>query len=80
VNQNDLVVKDMVIAGVSGADWGTRGFLAACRASTGERVWRFWTVPGKGEPGSETWKGKDPEFGGGSTWLTGSYDSETDTL
>jgi PQQ-dependent dehydrogenase (methanol/ethanol family) len=75
-----LVVKDMVIAGVSGGDWGIRGFLAAYKASTGERVWRFWTVPSKGEPGSETWKGKEPLFGGGSTWLTGSYDSETDTL
>jgi PQQ-dependent dehydrogenase (methanol/ethanol family) len=75
-----LVVKDMVVAGVSGADWGIRGFLAAYKASTGERVWRFWTVPAKGEPGYETWKGKDPEFGGGATWLTGSYDSETDTL
>jgi PQQ-dependent dehydrogenase (methanol/ethanol family) len=69
-----------VIAGVSGGDWGIRGFLAAYNASTGERVWRFWTVPSKGEPGYETWKGKDPAFGGGSTWLTGSYDSETDTL
>ncbi len=75
-----LVVKDLVIAGVSGGDWGIRGFLAAYKASTGDRVWRFWTVPRNGEPGSETWKGKDPEFGGGSTWLTGSYDSETDTL
>ncbi len=75
-----LVVKDMVIAGVSGADWGVRGFLAAYRASTGERVWRFWTIPGKGEPGYDTWKGKEPLYGGGSTWVTGSYDPETDTL
>jgi PQQ-dependent dehydrogenase (methanol/ethanol family) len=75
-----LVVKDMVVAGVSGADWGIRGLLAAFRASTGERAWRFWTIPGKGEPGYETWKGKHPEFGGGATWLTGSYDPETDTL
>ncbi len=75
-----LVVKDMVVAGVSGGDWGIRGFLAAYKASTGERVWRFWTVPDKGAPGSETWQGKYPELGGGSTWLTGSYDSETDTL
>ena len=75
-----LVVKDMVVAGVSGGDWGIRGFLAAYKASTGERAWRFWTVPGKGEPGYETWKGKHPELGGGSTWLTGSYDSETDTI
>jgi PQQ-dependent dehydrogenase (methanol/ethanol family) len=75
-----LVVKDMVIAGVSGGDWGIRGFVAAYKASTGERVWRFWTVPDKGAAGSETWKGKYPALGGGSTWLTGSYDSETDTI
>ena len=75
-----LVVKDLVVAGVSGGDWGIRGFLAAYNANTGERAWRFWTIPAKGEPGYETWKGKDPQFGGGSTWLTGSYDTETDTL
>jgi len=75
-----LIVKDMVIAGVSGGDWGIRGFIAAYKANTGERVWRFWTVPAKGEPGIETWKGAEPKVGGGSTWLTGSYDPETDTL
>jgi PQQ-dependent dehydrogenase (methanol/ethanol family) len=75
-----LVVKDLVVAGVSGGDWGIRGFLAAYKADTGERAWRFWTIPAKGEAGYETWKGKDPQFGGGSTWLTGSYDTETDTL
>jgi PQQ-dependent dehydrogenase (methanol/ethanol family) len=75
-----LIVKDMVVAGVSGSDWGIRGFVAAYKASTGERVWRFWTIPAKGEPGIETWKGKEPTFGGGGTWSTGSYDSETDTL
>jgi len=75
-----LVVKDLVIAGVSGGDWGIRGFVDAYKASTGERAWRFWTIPGKGEPGYETWRGKEPAFGGGSTWLTGSYDPETDTL
>ncbi len=75
-----LIVKDMVVAGVSGGDWGLRGFIAAYKASTGERVWRFWTIPGKGEPGYDTWKGKHPEFGGGSTWLTGTYDPEADTL
>ncbi len=75
-----LAVKDMIIAGVSGADWGIRGFVDAYKASTGERLWRFWTIPGKGEPGSETWKGKEPVVGGGSTWLTGTYDPATDTL
>ena len=53
-----LIVKDMVIAGVSGGDWGIRGFLAAYKATTGERVWRHWTIPSKGDPGFETWKGR----------------------
>jgi PQQ-dependent dehydrogenase (methanol/ethanol family) len=75
-----LVVKDMVVAGVSGGDWGLRGFLSAYKADTGERAWRFFTVPAKGEPGIETWEGPEPKLGGGSTWVTGSYDSETDTL
>ena len=75
-----LVVKDLVIAGVSGADWGIRGFLSAYKADTGERAWRFWTIPAKGDPGYDTWQGADPKYGGGSTWVTGSYDPETDTL
>jgi PQQ-dependent dehydrogenase (methanol/ethanol family) len=75
-----LVVGDLVIAGVSGADEGIRGFLAAYNATTGERAWRFWTVPQPGERGSETWKGTGAELGGGSTWLTGSYDAETGVL
>ncbi len=75
-----LVVKDMVLAGVAGGDWGIRGFVAAYKASTGERVWRHWTVPAEGEPGIETWKGNGYKLGGGSTWLTGSYDASTDTI
>ena len=75
-----LVVKDMVLGGVAGGDWGVRGFVAAYKASTGERVWRRWTIPGKGEPEAETWGGSPPETGGASTWITGSYDPETDTL
>ena len=75
-----LIVKDMVIAGVSGGDWGIRGFIDAYKADTGERVWRRWTVPAKGDPGIETWKGTAVTYGGASTWLTGSFDPETDTL
>ncbi len=75
-----LVVNGNVIAGVAGADQGIRGFVAAFSANTGELVWRHWTVPARGEPGSETWLGKEPLTGGGSTWLTGSYDRSTDTL
>jgi PQQ-dependent dehydrogenase (methanol/ethanol family) len=75
-----LVVKDMVIVGVSGGDWGIRGFLSAYKAATGERIWRHWTIPAKGDPGFDTWKGTAVTTGGGATWQTGSYDPETDTL
>jgi PQQ-dependent dehydrogenase (methanol/ethanol family) len=74
-----LVVGDLVVAGVSGGDEGIRGFVAAYKASTGERAWQFWTVPRPGEAGSETWKGNGNPLGG-STWLTGSYDAETGVL
>jgi PQQ-dependent dehydrogenase (methanol/ethanol family) len=75
-----LVVGDLVITGVAGADNGIRGFIAAYKASTGKLAWRFWTVPRPGEPGFDTWKGNAFELGGGSTWLTGSYDPETKLL
>ena len=75
-----LVVNDLVISGVSGGDEGIRGFLDAYKASTGERVWRFWTVPAPGEPGSETWGGRAWEHGCAATWLTGTYDPETRLL
>ncbi len=75
-----LVVGDTVIAGVAGADEGIRGFIACYQAQTGELLWRHWTVPRKGERGSDTWQGSEPLRGGGSTWVTGSYDQSTDTL
>ena len=75
-----LVVNDLVIAGVSGGDEGNRGFLDAYKASTGERAWRFWTVPARGEPGSETWVGKALEHGCAATWLTGTYDPDARLL
>jgi PQQ-dependent dehydrogenase (methanol/ethanol family) len=75
-----LIVKDTVIVGVSGADEGIRGLIACFYADTGRLVWRKWTVPHRGEPGSETWKGPEPTLGGGSSWLTGSYDAEADML
>jgi PQQ-dependent dehydrogenase (methanol/ethanol family) len=74
-----LIAGDLVIAGVSGGDEDIRGFVAAYDATTGERAWRFWTVPKAGEPLSETWKGAaDPR--GGASWSTGSYDAKTGTL
>lgn len=78
--QAPLVVGDLVISGVSGGDEGVRGFLSAYKASTGERVWRFWTVPAPGEPGSETWIGSSIHHPGSSTWMTGTYDPESGLL
>jgi PQQ-dependent dehydrogenase (methanol/ethanol family) len=75
-----LIVNDTIVAGVAGADEGIRGFVAAFKPDDGALVWRHWTVPRQGEPGIETWQGKEPLTGGGSTWLTGSYDPSTDTL
>jgi len=77
-----LVVNDLVVAGVSGGDSGMRGYLDAYKAATGERAWRFWTVPLPGEPGSETWQGSAlARFGGGAaTWMTGTFDPETNTI
>jgi alcohol dehydrogenase (cytochrome c) len=75
-----LVVKDKVIVGIAGAEGGIRGFLDAYDARTGQRAWRLWTVPAPGEPGSETWAGDAWRNGGGSTWLTGSYDPELNLL
>ena len=75
-----LIVDNMVIVGVTGADHGIRGFVAAFRPEDGALIWRRWTIPKAGEPGIETWIGKEPVDGGGSTWLTGSYDPSSDTL
>lgn len=76
-----LVVNDLVITGVSGGDEGVRGFLDAYKASTGERVWRFWTIPSPGEPGSETWESAAAmEHGCAATWLTGTYDPDAGLL
>jgi alcohol dehydrogenase (cytochrome c) len=75
-----LIVNDLVITGITGGDGPMPGYLDAYKATTGERAWRFWTIPQPGEPGSETWVGNAMATGGGATWVTGSYDGETNTL
>ena len=73
-----LVVKDKIVTGVAGGEYGIRGFIAAYDANTGEEAWRFYTIPGPGEPGHETWEGDSDAWrhGGASVWVTGSYDPE----
>ena len=72
-----LVVKDKVIVGTAGGEYGIRGFLAAFDARTGKEVWRFNNIPGPGEPGHDTWTNGDAwEHGGASVWVTGSYDPD----
>jgi alcohol dehydrogenase (cytochrome c) len=72
-----LIVKDKVIVGPSGGEYGIRGFIAAFDAATGKEVWRFNTIPGPGEPGHETWTDAAQtawKTGGGPAWVTGTYD------
>jgi alcohol dehydrogenase (cytochrome c) len=73
-------VKDKVIVGVAGGEYGIRGYIDAYDVKTGERKWRRHTTPGEGEKGVETWAGDSWKYGGGPTWITGSYDPEQDTL
>jgi alcohol dehydrogenase (cytochrome c) len=75
-----LVAGDLVVSGVSGGEHGANGFVAALDQETGRERWRFWSVPRPGEPGSETWLGKDIEHGGAPTWFTGSYDPVLDIV
>jgi alcohol dehydrogenase (cytochrome c) len=75
-----LPAGDLLIAGVAGGEHGANGFLAALDQATGREVWRFATVPARGQPGSETWQGKDIDHGGAPTWFTGSYDPQLDLV
>jgi alcohol dehydrogenase (cytochrome c) len=75
-----LVVKDKVIVGTAGGEYGIRGFLAAYNATTGREAWRFYATAGPGDPNQKTWPGDTWKTGGGSIWLTGSYDPELDLI
>lgn len=75
-----LVVGDLVIAGIAGAEYGVRGYLSAFDAKTGKPAWKTYTVPAPGEPGGDSWPGDTYQHGGATTWQTGAYDAETKTL
>lgn len=75
-----LVVKDKIVTGISGGEFGVRAYLDAYDPATGHRLWRWYTIPSKGEFGNDTWEGDSWKHGGAPTWLTGSYDAESNTL
>jgi PQQ-dependent dehydrogenase (methanol/ethanol family) len=75
-----LVVRDKVITGFGGGEYGVRGSLQAFDINSGKQIWQTFTVPAPGEPGSETWKGDTGLHGGGAPWLVGSYDPKSDTV
>jgi len=81
INGAPFIVKDKVIVGGTGGDSAHRGYISAFNAKTGRLAWRFYTIPGPGEPGHETWPDTDMwKYGGGSTWLTGSYDPQLNLI
>jgi len=76
-----LIVRNKVIVGVSGGEYGIRGFIDAYDAETGKRAWRFYTVPAPGEPGGDSWpSGDSAARGGAPAWVTGTYDPQLDLL
>jgi alcohol dehydrogenase (cytochrome c) len=72
-----LIVKGKVMVGASGGEYGVRGFIAAYDPDSGEKLWQTFTVPAPDEPGGDTWPPEKYEHGGGSIWITGSYDKDT---
>jgi alcohol dehydrogenase (cytochrome c) len=75
-----LALRDKVVVGVGGGEFGVRGFLDAYQATTGKRAWRFWTVAGPGDPGRPSWPGDTWKTGGATTWVTGAYDPALNLL
>ena len=75
-----LIVKDKVVTGIAGGEFGIRGFIDAYNAETGELEWRTYTIPGEGEPGNDTWSGDSWKTGGSATWITGAYDPDLNMI
>jgi len=80
ITSPSTVVKNLVITGYAGGEYGMRGALQAYDLATGKQVWKTWTIPGPGEPGNDTWKGDSWQHGGGNAWQIGSYDPKTNTV
>ena len=75
-----MVVKDLVITGIAGGEYGIQGFLDAYHADSGERAWRLNTIPGPDHPDNRTWAGDSWRTGGAATWITGAYDPDLDLI
>ncbi|MDE2906789.1 MAG: PQQ-binding-like beta-propeller repeat protein, partial [Acidobacteriota bacterium] len=75
-----LIVKDQVITGIAGGEYGIRGFLDSYDPASGVRNWRTYTIPGPDEPGNQTWLGESWRTGGSPTWITGAYDPDLDLI
>lgn len=75
-----LIVKDKVVTGIAGGEFGIRGFIDAYDAVTGELAWRTYAIPGPGEAGNDSWSGDSWRTGGAATWITGSYDPELNLI
>lgn len=75
-----LALKNLIVTGVAGGEYGFRGFIDARDPETGKEVWKFDTIPQSGAPGAETWAGNSAQTGGGPTWLTGSFDPDTNLI
>ena len=75
-----LIVKDKVVTGIAGGEFGIRGFLDAYNAETGTRDWRTYTIPGPDNPDNRSWSGDSWRTGGSPTWITGSYDADLDLV
>ena len=75
-----LLANGVLITGISGGEYGIRGFIDGWDPATGKHLWRRYTIPGPGEPGNDTWPGDTWKHGGGPTWITGTYDPELDLV
>ncbi|MBZ5693888.1 MAG: PQQ-dependent dehydrogenase, methanol/ethanol family [Acidobacteriia bacterium] len=80
ITQAPLAINGKIVVGMGGGEAGLRGYIDAYDAKDGKRLWRLYTIPTTGEPGVETWEGESYKYGGATTWNTGAYDPELNTL